>query len=413
MAPKPIINSQLPSGIEIHGNSLRISFYYNFTRYKETLGLPPTKQNIKYAQGLRETVIYEIKTGTFNYAHRFPNSKHAIGKFTNGKLGEMGKEFLEYKSHNIRRSSLERMSIALRGFFDFHGAKRSIETLTPRSLTQYKNDLVIGRNGKTINNHLTTVNSFLKWLYKMGYLLQDLSQILEKVKQAPSDINPFSFEEIETALACCRVLQHKTMITLAVYTGLRTGELTTLAWEDVDLENGTLHIRRSAYKDRGLKTTKTDEERFVDLPPPAIEALRAQSELTHSMPAKEYEVELPDKSFKNESLHFVFNPKAVRAQKGSDYDYYGHRAIIRIWQSLCNDAGIKYRNPYQLRHTFASWMITHGHVNISYLAQQMGHSDITMIAKIYGKWLKEANKKESERTWKEIKKAQDEAKLKG
>ncbi len=191
---------------------------------------------------------------------------------------------------------------------------------------------------------------------------------------------------------------------MAAYTGLRIGELIALAWEDVDLANRTICIRRSAYTDRGLKSTKTNEERLVDLFPPAIEALKAQQllTLTENFPAKEYDVEAPDLTLYQESLRFVFNPKAVRAQKGSDYDYYGHRAIGRIWKSMCRIAGVNYRNPYQLRHTYASWLITHANVNVSYLAEKMGHADITMIAKIYGKWLKEANKTESERAWKAL-----------
>ncbi|ELI5738435.1 tyrosine-type recombinase/integrase [Vibrio fluvialis] len=79
-----------------------------------------------------------------------------------------------------------------------------------------------------------------------------------------------------------------------------------------------------------------------------------------------------------------------------------------MWAALCEKAGIPYRNQYQLRHTYASWMITHANVNISYLAQQMGHADITMVAKVYGKWLTESNKKESDRVWKELEKVKGE-----
>ncbi|MEH0759156.1 integrase [Vibrio sp. 16] len=43
-------------------------------------------------------------------------------------------------------------------------------------------------------------------------------------------------------------------------------------------------------------------------------------------------------------------------------------------------------------------------MNINYLAKQMGHKNINMIAAIYDKWLDEANKKESARVWEELKK---------
>ncbi|HEQ3613869.1 integrase [Vibrio cholerae] len=52
-------------------------------------------------------------------------------------------------------------------------------------------------------------------------------------------------------------------------------------------------------------------------------------------------------------------------------------------------------------------MITHANVNVSYLAQQMGHADTTMVARVYGKWLVESNKKESERVWQELEKVRN------
>ncbi|WP_353500194.1 site-specific integrase [Vibrio sp. CB1-14] len=238
----------------------------------------------------------------------------------------------------------------------------------------------------------------------MEYVEKDLSKQLKRVKELPTDIEPFSMEEIETALSHCKQEQHRNMITVLVYTGIRSGELCALAWEDVDFENKTIHVRRSTYDKRGLKTTKTDTERHVDLLPPAFEALRAQRHLTYLYPCKLHDVELPGNTFRKENLRFVFNPKVVRQQKNSDYDYYGKRALGRLWLELCKKANICYRNQYQLRHTYASWMITHANVNVSYLAKQMGHADIRMVAKVYGKWLAESNKKESDRVWLELSK---------
>ncbi|MDQ2107641.1 MULTISPECIES: site-specific integrase [unclassified Vibrio] len=401
MAQNAIVDN-LPSGIEVRGNSLRISFYYNGKRHRESLGLPPTKQNINFARQKREAIQYEIKIGTFNYAFHFPNSKHASGKPKALDIKHLSELFLASKEHDIRTSTYNRYKWVLKDFAETYGANRSCDTLSPRSLTQFRQKLVKGRSSRTVNNNLVTINAFLSWLHKMEYVSRDLSDALKRVKQGESDIQPFSMEEITKALSVCRQLQHRNMITLLVYSGIRSGELCALAWEDVDFENKTIQIRRSTYDHRGLKTTKTDKERFVDLLPPAVEALKAQRHLTYLYPAKEHSVELPGKTFRTEKLRFVFNPKAVREQKNSDYDYYGKRALGRVWTELCKKADIPHRNQYQLRHTYASWMITHANVNISYLAQQMGHADITMVAKVYGKWLKESNKKESDRVWLEL-----------
>lgn len=403
MAPRAALLT-FPTGVEEHGGSLRIAFAYKGKRHRESLGLSATKQNINFAKMKRETILYEIKIGTFSYAAHFPNSKHASGKPRALDIEHLSALFLASKEHDIRQSTYNRYKWVLKDFAETYGTNRSCDTLSPHSLTLFEQELVKGRSSKTVNNNLVTINAFLSWLHKMEYLDKDLSNVLTRVKESESDIQPFSMNEISKALSVCHQLQHRNMVTLLVYSGIRSGELCALAWEDVDFENNTIHIRRSTYDHRGLKTTKTDKERFVDLLPPAVEALKSQRHLTYLYPVNEHNVELPGKNFRREKLRFVFNPKAVREQKGSDYDYYGKRALGRIWATLCEKAGIPHRNQYQLRHTYASWMITHANVNVSYLAQQMGHADITMVAKVYGKWLTDSNKKESDRVWKELQK---------
>lgn len=404
MASNTGIN-KLPSGIEIHGNNLRIVFYRNGKRFREALGLPPTKQNIAFARQKREAILYEIKIGIFNYAAHFPDSKHSFGLPKAKDLSQLAREFLASKEHDIRSSTYQRYEWVLRDFLALYGANRSCETLSPMSLTKFRQELVKGRSARTINRNLVTIKAFLSWLFKMEYIKKDLSNVLDRVKESEADIRPYSMAEIDLIFQSCKHLQHRNMVTLLLYSGIRSGELCALAWEDVDFENRTIHIRRSTYDNRGLKTTKTDTERFVDLLPPAVDALKSQRHMTYLYPTKEYDVELPGKAYRKEKLRFVFNPKVVRQQKCSDYDYYGKRALGKIWIALCSRARIPYRNQYQLRHTYASWMITYANVNVSYLAQQMGHANITMVARVYGKWLKESNKKESERVWEEIDKA--------
>lgn len=396
---------KLPAGIELNGGSLRISFYQNGRRYRETLGLPPTKQNITFAKQKRESILYEIKIGTFNYAYHFPDSKHATGKPRSQELGELAEKYLVHKKHNIRSSTFRKYATVLRTFISIYGHKRHSNTLSPRTLEQFRNDFVIGRAARTVNRYLVTIKSFLVWLYKMEYVDKDFSPYLLRVKEYESDIRPLSIQEFEQVLSTFKHEQHRNIFTLFAYTGLRSGELCALAWEDVDFENKTITVRRSTYDKRGLKTTKTDKDRVIDLMPPAYDALKSQMKLTYLYPVTIHNVELPDKTFRKDAIRFVFNPKVVRRQKRNDFDYYCKHALGRTWRFHCKTAGVEHRNQYQLRHTYASWMITHANVNVSYLAQQMGHTNITMIAKVYGKWLTEANKKESNRAWKELKKA--------
>ncbi len=49
-------------------------------------------------------------------------------------------------------------------------------------------------------------------------------------------------------------------------------------------------------------------------------------------------------------------------------------------------AGVRYRNPYQTRHTYASMLLSNGE-NIMWVAKQLGHVNVEMVIRTYGKWI--------------------------
>ncbi|MBU1350616.1 MAG: tyrosine-type recombinase/integrase, partial [Gammaproteobacteria bacterium] len=59
-----------------------------------------------------------------------------------------------------------------------------------------------------------------------------------------------------------------------------------------------------------------------------------------------------------------------------------------LWLTLMKRSAITYRNPYQVRHTFASSLLTAGQ-NPWYVAQQLGHEDVEMVFRTYGKFIRE------------------------
>jgi integrase len=61
-----------------------------------------------------------------------------------------------------------------------------------------------------------------------------------------------------------------------------------------------------------------------------------------------------------------------------------------LWAHALKRAEVRYRNPYQTRHTYASMMLSAGE-HPMWVAQQMGHADWGMIRRIYGKWIPDAD----------------------
>jgi integrase len=65
----------------------------------------------------------------------------------------------------------------------------------------------------------------------------------------------------------------------------------------------------------------------------------------------------------------------------------GDQAVRKtLWTPALRRAGVRYRNPYQTRHTYASMMLMAGE-HVMWTAKQMGHSDWTFTARTYSHWI--------------------------
>jgi integrase len=109
-------------------------------------------------------------------------------------------------------------------------------------------------NPKTINNVLTTLRHMLQVARKRG-LIDQLPEIV-RMKAPPSRFDFLTFEESERRIAHAEG-EWRTMIIVALRTGLRRGELLGLRWEDVDLVNGRITVRESYVRGK------------FDTPPPS------------------------------------------------------------------------------------------------------------------------------------------------
>jgi integrase len=116
---------------------------------------------------------------------------------------------------------------------------------------------------------------------------------------------------------------------------LRTSELIALEWEDIDLTHGLFNVVRAVVK-KQIKGTKTIAgKRQVMLLPPAIETLKTQMKFTFKLDKR------------------VFHNPRTNQPWETD-----HQIRRTAWVHTIKRAGIRYRNPYQTRHTYASMMLS-------------------------------------------------------
>jgi len=190
-------------------------------------------------------------------------------------------------------------------------------------------------------------------------------------KEAPKpedDVDPFDAEEQSAILDACRDPQHKNLFQFAFWSGLRTSELVALDWGDIDWRRGFVRVSRALTQvsDEAEQPKTRRGKRDVKLLQPAIEALIAQKPF----------------SFMAGDAVFL-NPRTGDRWEGDQPIRAG------AWSHALKVAKVRYRRPYQTRHTYASMMLTAGESPI-WLAGQMGHADTTMIFRNYGRWIPDA-----------------------
>ena len=216
-------------------------------------------------------------------------------------------------------------------------------------------------SNKRINNIVSPLRQVFNDAFYDGLLERDPLQRLRLLPIEQREPEPFTLFEINAILDQLSGQCHN-LIKFAFWSGLRTSEMIGLRWQDIDFDNNRLYVR-IAIVENEEKTTKTASGlRTLELNQQTEEALKSQVHFTSCGPR-------------------VFNdPKTERP--------WANDQIIRkrVWMAALSRADIKYRNPYQTRHTYASMMLSSGK-NPLWVAQQMGHKDWGMIRKIYGRWI--------------------------
>lgn len=394
----------MPTGVSVHGKTLRVAFQYRGQRCRESLGLAPTKTNIKYAAGKLAAIKYEIKTGIFSYPSHFPESPNALrfqsrSQRTSMRIGELCEEFKVMKYAEVTVMTAYRMSSIYSLCLDIIGPNRLISALFPEDIRRLRSELICTRAAATCNGYMAAMREFLRFAEQNGYTDKALSAELKRVKMNSKDPDPFSLDEMQRAFKACRRVSDENLFRVAVYTGLRPGELMAMAWEDIDFQRQELTISR-AVSAGTYKLPKTNKSRIIALSPPAMEALKNQQQFTFMKEAVEIEIMLGKKEKVSESIRPVFSPM-VRGNKKEER-FFSIAPLRRLWEQLTKRAGLRHRTIYQLRHTFACWNLT-AHGNVAFIAKQMGHADYTMLVKVYGRWMDAESHAENAKIWESLK----------
>ena len=235
----------------------------------------------------------------------------------------------------------------------------------------------------TVNGARTILNQLFKYAHASGRVPTNpvaLTQALRSQHGDPTAVQePWTAAEARKALDAVQGTYVELMVALGIVHGLRRGEALGLRWADIDLEAGTLSIKRGLKQARILAedglvsvhlvedATKTKaSQRVLRLGSLVSEVLLRHRALQETRQAKAGSAWIDTDLVFTTSIGTPVSPTNVR------------RELNRLLEA----AGVRVIRIHDMRHTSAVRALENG-APLAAVSQALGHSDVNMTKSIY------------------------------
>ncbi len=275
------------------------------------------------------------------------------------------------RGNNISQSSAEKVADAL---------DENMEALFVRSTEKDK------LSPHTVLHHHRLISSILSSAVKWQVIFSNPAARVEAPRNKRKEAICLDEEQAARLLELLdnESIQHRTIVKLPLYTGMRRGELCGLTWDDIDFDRALITISRSSLylPGKGVSEDATKNEtsqRCIKIPLDAVKMLRE----FRVWQAKE-RLQLGDQWQNNGRVFTTWNGAPIRPD-----------TITGWFHKFVEKNGLSPVHIHSLRHTNASLLIASG-TNIQTVAKRLGHANATATGKIYSHAIKSADEAATE-----------------
>jgi integrase len=248
-----------------------------------------------------------------------------------------------------------------------------LENLTPTHLRSlYRERLESGMAPRMVQLIHTTLHKALKQAAADGLVPRNVAGIVRAPRSPGKEIKTLAPQQARALLQFAHTDRLEALYVLAVTSGMRQGELLGLKWEDVDMETGTLQVRRtlSTAIGRGFsfnapKTAKG--RRSIKLPEIALSSLRRHRE------AQQQESDKMTGLWEDHGLVFTTHVGTPMSRQD---------LITRSFRPLLQRADLPNIRFHDLRHTCATLLLGRG-VHAKLVQELLGHATISVTLDTY------------------------------
>lgn len=192
-------------------------------------------------------------------------------------------------------------------------------------------------------------------------------------KEEKKDIEPLDDAQAAILLAASKGTDMEHIISVALFTGLRMGEISGLTWDSIDLKKGVITVdkqlvRTSHKTDKVFMSPKSGKSRTITVAPSVIATLKKQQ-------IRQIEMRFKAGAAWSTEYNLVFTQEDGRP-------FYQWK-IAKNFQVLLKDAGLEGIRFHDLRHTYAVNAIRAGD-DIKTIQGNLGHTTAAFTLDKYG-----------------------------
>ena len=249
-----------------------------------------------------------------------------------------------------------------------------LKQLFTRDIQQLYTNLLKERelSPKTVRNIHGVLHRTLEQAKLLGYVRVNPADAAVTPRVEKKQVETLDAEDIGKFLAAIRGTKYEYPLFVAVFTGLRQGELLGLTWDCVDFEHGMLLINKQHNRVKGdtefrFASLKNDKARVLTAADEVIEVLKLQKERQTAWAAT-----LGD-GWSNPD-HLVFTTEFGR--------YINNKILYQNFKRIMRKLGKPDFRFHDLRHTYAVNSLRAGD-DIKTVQENLGHATASFTLATY------------------------------
>ncbi len=288
----------------------------------------------------------------------------------NMSFGLLISKYLEYRKSRVKESSYYDIENKINNRITPYFGHMTVGSITPNVILDWQKSL---DDAGYHYSYKTSLFQYMSSIYKFGNRIYDIPDIMIKVDR-PRNTEPekemhfWTPDEFRKFIPYVSNQEHAVMFWFLYVSGCRFGEADALFWDDIDLDAGTVKIKRSlTRKVKGSTWKETTPKnkssiRTVNIPPFMCHMLEEH----HAWQISQY------RDQQAEPPQFVFG----------GYNPVPPTSLEHSLDNGCRQSGVKKIRIHDFRHSCASYLISNGSTIVA-VSRHLGHKDIEQTLNTY------------------------------